>query len=77
MLARFDKLENSFTLRDVQRKNWMGLSEYSTIQDSLTYLVDYGYLIPADIPTTYNGGRPTTYYHKHSSTYKNNEEFKN
>lgn len=70
MLARFDKLEDSFTLRDIQRKNWIGLNEAIIIQDSLNYLVDYGYLNAADIPTTDSGGRPTIHYRKHFSMRK-------
>lgn len=71
ILARFDKLEDLFTLRDIHRKEWSGLNEHLIIQDSLNYLVDYGYLIPTDIPTTDNGGRPTIHYHKHLSMRKN------
>lgn len=76
ILARFDKLEDSFTLRDIQRKNWIGLNDNLLIQDSLNYLVDYGYLISTNIPTTDNGGRPTTHYHKHLSVSKNNTKLK-
>lgn len=76
ILARFDKLEDSFTLRDIQRKNWIGLNDNAIIQGSLNYLVDYDCLTSTDIPTTDNGGRPTTHYHKHLSVSKNYEELK-
>lgn len=66
ILARINKLENTFSLRDIARKQWIGLTEEHVIQESLDYLVDYRHLTIREVETTNQRGRPTTRYHKHA-----------
>ena len=57
---RFNKLGDSFTKRDIQRKGWTGLKNNSVIQTALDLLVSNGYLKERqEVPTN---GRPTTTY---------------
>ena len=63
ILKRFDKLDDSFTLRDVRRKSWSSLSKGSDIERALNILVDHGYL--RQKVKTPQSGRPTVLYVKH------------
>ena len=57
---RFNKLNDSFTKRDIQRRGWVGLKNNSSIQNALDLLVNHGYLKEQqEAPAT---GRPTTIY---------------
>ncbi|MEE9426055.1 MAG: YfjI family protein [Methylococcales bacterium] len=53
-------LENGFTVRDVLRKNWSGLSNQDQIIEAINELIDHGYL--AKDSTDYTTGRPTKKY---------------
>jgi len=44
ILARRDKLPDGFTLRDVQRKCWAGLTDREHINKAIDELIDCGYL---------------------------------
>ena len=57
--ANDTSLPNAFTLRDVHRPRWAGLTEHSMVVDALDLLVAHGWLAEATIDT---GGRPTTIY---------------
>jgi putative DNA primase/helicase len=63
ILKRFNKLDDGFTLRDVRRKSWTGLSKNSDIERALNMLVDHGYL--RQQVRTPQSGRPTANYTKH------------
>ncbi len=62
ILERKSKLPDSFTVRDIHRKNWSGLDNINTIADALDCLIDYHYLMPIQVPSTNLGGRPTLTY---------------
>jgi len=58
---RFNKLGDSFTRRDIQRKGWTGLKDIKTIQSALDVLVSHNYLKEErEITTT--GRPPATVY---------------
>tara|TARA_R110001592_G_scaffold254940_1_gene518473 strand:- start:5154 stop:7649 length:2496 start_codon:yes stop_codon:yes gene_type:complete len=71
ILSRRDKLPEIFTSREVQRKNWSGLSSQQTVADALDCLVDYRYLTELPVPTKSSGGRPTTRYRWNPTLPKN------
>ena len=60
---RAGHLPTPFSLRDVQRKNWQGLSERATIQNTLDELIEMGWLREAPALPAADTGRPraTTY----------------
>ena len=62
LLARKDKLPDTFTVRDVRRKGWAGLKDNTSINAALDVLTDHYHLIEIDIKSGGNGGRPTTGY---------------
>lgn len=64
ILKRMDKLKDDFTARDIQRKEWTGLTEIQTVEDALDYLVDYKHITSSEIPSSSSGGRPTIRYYK-------------
>ncbi|MDP1574150.1 MAG: DUF3987 domain-containing protein [Coxiellaceae bacterium] len=66
ILERLNKLNDEFSVRDVLRKGWAGLSDLETIRGALEYLVDYKHLTVTVKSATSSGGRPTTYYRKTS-----------
>ena len=45
------QLPNPFTIRDVYRKNWTGLTDKDTIQDGVDLLVDLGWIRESSTPT--------------------------
>ncbi|WP_339673352.1 YfjI family protein [Dasania marina] len=63
ILKRRSKLKNSFTIRDVRRKGWAGLTENTDIRDALDCLVDHNYLIELNSTPGAAGGRPTNNYY--------------
>lgn len=63
ILKRFDRLEDVFTLRDIRRKSWIGLSKTSDIENALTVLVEHGY-VRSEVKAPVSG-RPTVLFHKH------------
>jgi hypothetical protein len=63
ILQRINKLPSPFTIRDIRRKGWIGLSTNNHIAEALTTLLEYGHIrqsLEANIT-----GRPTIFYHKH------------
>jgi hypothetical protein len=63
ILQRINKLSSPFTIRDIRRKGWIGLSTNNHIDEALTTLMEYGHIrqsLEANIT-----GRPTIFYHKH------------
>lgn len=71
IFSRRDKLPEIFAARDVQRKNWSGLSSHQTVADALDCLVDYRYLTELPVPAKSSGGRPTTRYRWNPALPKN------
>ena len=53
------KLGEQFSVREIQRNGWAGLSDRLIVQDGLQLLVDYDWLAEERKET---GGRPTTIY---------------
>lgn len=51
-----------FSCRDVQRKNWKGLTSLDSVVEALEILVESNWLAPEDIQSTDKGGRPTKRY---------------
>lgn len=62
LLARKEKLPDTFTVRDVRRKGWAGLKDNTSINAAIDVLADHYHLIEIDIKSGGNGGRPTTGY---------------
>ncbi|AHI31269.1 hypothetical protein AU15_07825 [Marinobacter salarius] len=62
MIDRRDKLSDPFTLREVQRKAWAGLTEKAQIRDTLDLLLDYGHLREIECLPSVAGGRPSIQY---------------
>jgi hypothetical protein len=62
ILNRRSKLKDSFTVRDVRRKGWAGLTENTDVRDAIDCLVDHNYLIELNSIPGAAGGRPTTQY---------------
>lgn len=74
ILARFDSLENTFTAREIQKKNWKGLgTDLDKIKDALTCLKDFDHIYPTQSKPK-AGGRPTTIWNKHPSYCTNIKE---
>lgn len=59
LLERRDKLESPFTLRDVYRKHWAGLSTPDDAQAAVDILVEHGWLIARATGQQDSTGRPT------------------
>lgn len=59
ILKRRAQLGDTFTPRDIQRRNWAGLSDRDTIAEGLELLVEHHHLAATVEPT---GGRPSTVY---------------
>lgn len=62
LIDRRDKLSDPFTLREVQRKAWAGLTEKTQIRDTLDLLLDYGHLREIESLPSVVGGRPSIQY---------------
>lgn len=62
LLRKREKLEETFSIRDIRRKGWIGLKESKSIEQALEVLVDHNYLrevLPSISPAR---GRPTVRY---------------
>ncbi len=57
---RSRNLSSVMSVREIQRKQWSGLSDNDTIKSGLKLLVDHDWLFEKDIRT---GGRPSIEYH--------------
>ncbi|STX38814.1 YfjI family protein [Legionella feeleii] len=63
ILDRKKKLPNTFSVRDIQRKGWSGLDSVELVNESLAWLLDYGYLERETISSADTNGRPKIAYH--------------
>lgn len=63
ILERKKKLPNPFSVRDIQRKGWSGLDSVKLINESLAWLVDYGWLRRETISSEDTNGRPKVAYY--------------
>jgi len=63
ILTRKMKLPEPFTARDIQRKGWSGLVTIETVNDALTWLLDYGHIKSETLSTTDTNGRAKIVYH--------------
>ncbi|BCA96093.1 hypothetical protein TUM19329_24540 [Legionella antarctica] len=63
ILDRKKKLPNPLSVRDIQRKGWSGLDSVALINESLAWLMDYGYLSRETISSVDTNGRPKVAYH--------------
>lgn len=64
ILKRLDKLSDTFTAREILRKQWCGLTDEHVIKEALDYLADHLHIYQSEVPSTDKGGRPTTQYRK-------------
>lgn len=62
ILKRKNKLPNSFSARDVQRKGWAGIDNIETVNDALDWLIDYGHIQSITLSATDTKGRPKISY---------------
>ena len=62
ILERKSKLDNPLTGRTIQRKGWSGLNSIEEVNDALTWLADYGYIIPKTLSSADTNGRPKIVY---------------
>lgn len=62
ILQRRDKLPETFTAREIQRKGWTGIYSADDASEALSVLAEYGWVTAQSIATTEAGGRPTTVY---------------
>jgi putative DNA primase/helicase len=53
------ELKDGFTLRDIYRKHWAGLSEKQAVEQAVDLLLELSWLRARDVNT---GGKPKTYY---------------
>jgi hypothetical protein len=63
-------LPSPFSLRDVYRPNWSGLTTRETAQEAVDVLIDLNWLRADEIRTSVRGGRPTARYHINPSVRK-------
>ena len=70
ILPSSGKLNKFFSVRDVQRKNWSGLSENEDIRKGLDVLVEHNYLRECLDKDTL--GRPKNTYEIHNSLLPSN-----
>ena len=57
-----DWVLNGFSAREIQRKNWKGLTSPESVSDGLDILVGHEWLVLEEIESTIRGGRPTKRY---------------
>jgi Protein of unknown function (DUF3987) len=54
-----ESLPNPFTIRDVQRKGWAGLSSNDDVRKAIDLLEDRGWVKVVEVPSGERGGRPS------------------
>ena len=64
---RAGALEQGFTVHQIVRKQWSGLSRKEIVDDVVALLEEYGYLRHLLVNAGPGGGRPTKKYYFHSS----------
>jgi hypothetical protein len=62
ILGRKSSLDEPLTARTIQRKGWSGLNSIEEVNDALTWLVDYGYIVPKTLSSADTNGRPKIVY---------------
>ncbi|SDN62224.1 YfjI family protein [Vreelandella arcis] len=62
---RRDKLPNPFTVRDVHRKQWSGLTRVEDVKDAIDVLVEHLYIHGLSVPA--ETGRPKLVFYWHTS----------
>ncbi|MGQ3888468.1 YfjI family protein [Legionella sp. CNM-1927-20] len=68
ILKRKSNLDDPLTARTIQRKGWSGLNSIKEVNDALTWLVDYGYIVPKILSSADTNGRPKVVYYWIPST---------
>jgi putative DNA primase/helicase len=63
LAERIGGLPNPFTARDVQRKQWSGLTSGEDVERALLVLEEREWVKGVDAPPGGKGGRPSTQYH--------------
>lgn len=63
ILKRRSKLDDPLTARGIHRKGWSGLSNIEDVNDSLHWLIDYGYITAQTLSSADTNGRPKIVYH--------------
>ncbi len=66
-----DWVLNGFSAREIQRKNWKGLTTPESVSDALDILVGNDWLAVEEIESTTRGGRPSKRYWINPKTYEN------
>lgn len=59
------KLPHPFTVRDIHRKQWGGLSNIDDVREAIEVLIEHNHI--HGISVSGETGRPTTYYYWHST----------
>ena len=67
------KLEDGFTVRDVYRKKWSGLSEKEVVEKVLEVLLQLHWLRAQEVKPNKKGGRPTTKYYINPKIHQSGE----
>jgi hypothetical protein len=62
MKIKRGELRNGFSLRDIMRPSWSGLTDREKVRAGLEVLQDYHYVREINIAGHDTGGRPKTYY---------------
>lgn len=65
IFQRRDKLPQTFSYRDVRRKQWAGLSGIEEVREAIETLEDHHYVRRFEMPS--DTGRPKTVFHWHPS----------
>jgi len=68
ILTRREKLPDIFTVRDVRRKKWAGLTTTQAAAEAIECLLDHRFLSEIPVPIKHIGGRPTVRYRWHPFT---------
>lgn len=55
-------LQQGFSTRSIQRKNWKGLTDLESVKDALDILIESNWILAEEIESSDKGGRPTTRY---------------
>jgi 5S rRNA maturation endonuclease (ribonuclease M5) len=60
--AKRRELCATFSVRELRRKCWAGLTDSHVLEGAIDWLIDYDYLRMIPVPTSTDGGRPTMCY---------------
>jgi hypothetical protein len=62
IIERRAYLPEKFTAREIERKNWAGLSDRDTVDDAIAVLLETHHIFLATKPSGSSGGRPSSTY---------------